>query len=309
MTTGRIESLVNKDGSRIEMPAYFQGEQGWGNLAHPNIYGEDAQQKYPAGTKYVEGDRRFRYSKYIGISAPAIHTALAATAGDDLLGKFLFPMSFPVTYASTYTYGLTGTSIVEVDTATLAIEKFTDYYSGGWANGKDTSPGDARMFFRRILAMDYAAAKVVGGSAKTLVMTLTVDQDLVNTFTAMALSLVPNPYKQAVWQNSHNGKEYNASHGASMRNNPTVNYWIWLQDLGPMGCNHIGGAGFAGDEAGEMKFKVLGDGSIAHMMDQTDSYPTFQIAGYLLPNAITETGSGQNDEKPVLWVTVGHGAA
>ena len=175
-------------------------------------------------------------------------------------------------------------------------------------NGKDTER-PSRMFFRRIVKHDYSAAKTYGGADKTVVGTFTVDQNIVTGFTAMALSLCPNPYKRSVWQEAHNGWEYNASHGSSMVNNPTVNAFIWLQDLGPMGCNHIGGAGFAGDEIGEMKFKVLGDGSVAHMMDQTDSYPTFQIAGYLLPNAITETGSGQNDLLPVLWVTVGHGAA
>lgn len=306
---GFIQSLINKGGARIEMPAWFQGEQGFGNLAHPNVYGEDAQQKYPAGTKYFEGERRFRYSKYVGKSDPEIHTALDATVGDDLLGKFLFPIGFPVVYSSTYTYGLTGTKIVEVDTATLAIEKNANYYSGGWVNGKDTAPSDARMFFRRIVAMDYSTPKVVGGSEKTLVMTLTVDQDLVNTFTAMTLSLVPNPFKRSVWQSFHNGWSYNASHGASMRNNPAVNSWIWLQDLGPMGTSHIGGDGYAGAEQSEIKLKVLGDGSVGHLWDQTDKYPTHQIAGYLLPNAITETGSGQDDSYPIIWVEVGRGAA
>jgi len=301
-----IHSLVNNDGARIEMPAWCQGEKGWGNLAHPNVYTADSTQQYPVSTKYYEGERRFRYTKYVGVSAPAIHTGLAATTGEDLLGKFLFPIGFPVTYASTYTYGVEGTKIVEVDTLVRAVEQVTDYYSGGWMNGKDTER-PSRMFFRRIVKHDYSAAKTYGGADKTVVGTFEVDQNIVTGFTAMALSIVPNPFKRTVWQDAHNNWQYNASHGASMVNNPAANTWIWLQDLGPMGCNHCGGPGYGGDEAAETKYVVLGDGSITVMIDQTVSYGYHQIAGYSLPNAITETGTGETEQKPIIWVCVGNG--
>ena len=301
-------SKVNHDirsnnGRTIFMPSWFQGETGWGNLAMPNVYVEDSSAKYPVGTKYLEGDRRFRYTKYVGHCDPEIHTALDATAGTDLLGKFLFGIGFPVAYSSTYTYGLADTDIVEVDTTTITIEKADDYYSGGWMNGKDTVTG-SRAFFRRILSHDYAAEKVVGGSDKTLVSTLTVDQNLVNAFTAMALSITPNPFKRTVWQSNSNSDWYSMSHGASMVNNPTVNSFIWLQDQGPMGTMHIAVAA-AGNENAEGKYRVLGDGAVQATNDQSDSYGTYQIAGYIIPNSITESGTGQDDSLPIIWVEVG----
>lgn len=49
------------DGKTLYMPPWAEGQEGWGNLALPNVYQEDAAQLYPIGTKYVDGDRVFHY--------------------------------------------------------------------------------------------------------------------------------------------------------------------------------------------------------------------------------------------------------
>ena len=297
-----IQSLVNKDGARIEMPAWFQGSDKWGNLAHPNVYVADSARQYPEGTKYVEGNRKFRYVKYVGKQTAStwIYSSIGATNGDDCMGRFLFNASYAATYASTYTYGLTGTKIVEVDTLLTTVEKANNFYSGGWVSGKDTAPSDARFFFRRIVAHDYSAAKTVGGSDKTLVGTLTVDQNLVNTFTAMALSLTANPFKRIVWREGDGDALYGMASGACMVNNPTVNYWVWVQTAGPCGCLHIG-ADFGGAEEREVSYFLRADGSVHISLGQTgygdSGYPPI---GFLIPDAINETGSGQDDNYPVI---------
>lgn len=301
-----IHSILVNDGAYVQMPAWYQGQTKWGNLDHPDVYVADSTAQYPAGTRYVEGDRRFAYVKYVGnqTSSAWIYSSIAATNGDDCMGRFLFNASYAATYASTYTYGLTGTSLVEVDTLLTTVEKAEDFYSGGWMSGKDTAPSDARFFFRRIVAHDYSAAKTVGGSAKTLVGTMTVDQDLVNTFTAMALSLTANPYKRIVWRSGDGDAIYGQAIGACMVNNPTVNYYCWVQTGGPCGCLHIS-TGFAGAEERETTYNLRGDGAVDPSIDQVGkAYTGYPTVGYLLPCSISETGSGQDDNYPIIWITL-----
>lgn len=59
---GINHDLRRVNGQTIYMPPWAEGEEGWGNLELPDVYAEDAVQKYPIGTKFVEGDRSFRYS-------------------------------------------------------------------------------------------------------------------------------------------------------------------------------------------------------------------------------------------------------
>lgn len=50
------------NGATIYLPSDIQGD-GLANLAIPNVYAEDATQKYPIGTKLVLDDMVFRYCK------------------------------------------------------------------------------------------------------------------------------------------------------------------------------------------------------------------------------------------------------
>jgi len=72
------------DGRTLYMPPWVEGEEGWGNLFIPSISRADTLQQYPVGTRYVYGDRSFRYV-YVGSSTLSTSTACAygriATAG------------------------------------------------------------------------------------------------------------------------------------------------------------------------------------------------------------------------------------
>jgi len=67
--------IINHDvrvvnGRTIYMPAYVDNQDGWGNLALPNLSVADSVQKYPLGAKYVDGDRVFKYAKFMGTMNP-----------------------------------------------------------------------------------------------------------------------------------------------------------------------------------------------------------------------------------------------
>lgn len=305
MTERRLEySLQVQGGSMLFMPPWFQGEAGWGNLSPPNVYEADPQQRYPAGAKYVEGDRIFRYVKYLGQSNTSdgyIHTAIQSDVGENCMGRFMFNIGFPVTYAGSYVYGLVGTKIVEIDTTTLAIEQAADYYSGGWITGYSATN---RFLTRRIVAHDYAASKVVGGTSKSAVSTLTVDQNLVSTLASMATSITSNPWKRTVWRWQDAGALYGHTVGAAMVNDMAVNSWYWSLTKGPMGCAHIE-SDFGGVSERETIYTLRGDGSINACLGSTSDTAGRPVIGHSLPSSIAETGSGQDDSYPMIWVDIG----
>jgi len=298
------QAILMENGATIVMPPWFQGAKGWGNLALPDVYVADAVQQYPEGTKYEEGDRKFRYIKYIGKQTAStwIYSSIGETDLSVCMGRFLFNSGFPVTYAATYTYGLIDTDIVEVDTLTLAVERVDDFYSGGIMTGYSSTN---KFFTRRILAHDYSATKTVGGSAKTHVGTMKVDQNLVSTFSSMALSLTTNPWKRVTWRSGDADHIVGHTVGAAMCNNTPVNYWMWVQTKGWMGSGLIA-ADYGGAEERETIFTLRGDGSINASLDQTgkmnEGYP---VIGYYLPSSFSETGSGQDDSYPIIWIDIG----
>lgn len=56
-----IQSLVFKNSKAIVLPVWVEGEEGYGNLAHPDVYVLDTYQQYPIATKFVDGDKVFHY--------------------------------------------------------------------------------------------------------------------------------------------------------------------------------------------------------------------------------------------------------
>ena len=70
-----VDKTINHDvrvvnGRTLYMPAYVDNQEGWGNLALPDLSVADSVQKYPLGTRYVDGDRAFRYAKFLGTMNP-----------------------------------------------------------------------------------------------------------------------------------------------------------------------------------------------------------------------------------------------
>ena len=69
------EIKINHDlrvynGRTLYMPPWVEGMSGWGKLALPDLSRADSSAKYPYGTKYVDGDRVFRYAAFKGTMNP-----------------------------------------------------------------------------------------------------------------------------------------------------------------------------------------------------------------------------------------------
>ena len=59
------QQLVAHDGQYIFLPPWVAGEVGYGNVAKPDVFATTTVQQYPINTRYVDGDRLFKYV-YVG---------------------------------------------------------------------------------------------------------------------------------------------------------------------------------------------------------------------------------------------------
>ncbi len=324
-------SKINHDirsnqGRTIYMPEYYSGEVGWGNLFIPNIYAADgdAISQYPRGTKLVMGSREFLYGNYKGQLAPYTATSITATNGDDLFGKFLFTSAIQQDMANSLlvrhlTNELSSVYQTTVDDGGRA----DDWFSGGWMNGKDTAPSDARHYQRRIVKHGYAATgskaekiwnvasesdTIVDLSAYSNVSVLELEQAIVNSKTSMATTLTANPWKNVIWQESQSNAQYNQAMGACMVNDIIATRNCWFQTKGPMACHHIQNAN-TGAGNWETIYYIKGDGSIQGIDGTSDTYGDGEgqvtIAGYRIGSTLFESGSGQDEGLPMIFVTLG----
>lgn len=63
MSVTKNHDLRSNDGKTIFLPAWFENQEGWGNLTIPDVYTSSTTQLYPHGTKYRDDDRTFLYGK------------------------------------------------------------------------------------------------------------------------------------------------------------------------------------------------------------------------------------------------------
>ncbi len=320
-----IEHDVRRnDGKSILMPAWFQGETGWGNLALPNVYKADSPQVYPAGTKYVDGERVFYYGKFIGqISGVEWIVALQApnaTALTVTSGRFLLAHVFQQDYANGLLSRMTADELSIVFQTTTAEAQADDYYSGGWVNGKDTGDSN-RPFYRYIVKHDYQATgkkdqvirnvanesdTIVDLSSLSDVSVLELDQAVIDSKTTMATTIMPNPWKHLIYKTHSESNQYAPFMGAVVPNAVTQNYWCWTQTWGPMGIPWAF-VEFAGAGNFEIMYKISGDGSISPQHSGAPAPAdgsTFQVAGHSMSSSIMESASGQDEQLMLLYLMV-----
>ncbi len=305
------------------MPEYYEGENGWGNLAIPNVYDtDDATTLYPRGTRFVAGERSFYYGTYRGkADTGASAYTVTATDGDDLAFKMLFSVAYNQAYA---TGKLVRKIAGEIDVAVVDTVddggRADNWYSGGWISGKDTTPTDERMFSRRIEGHSYAATgsttqkfwsvtnnanTVVDLSASSNVSVLRLDQAVINSKTTMAFKVHTNEWKHAIWQ-SDTGYHMNASPlGACMHNNPTATRAVWMQTYGQMFCPHLHTAAFPGTATNDCTIVVMGDGSFEGR-DTTYDYAAtgtfFPVVGRVLGSTTFEAAGQVADSLPMIYL-------
>ncbi|KKL60919.1 hypothetical protein LCGC14_2200540 [marine sediment metagenome] len=315
--------LRRVDGKTLFMPAWFQGELGWGNLKLPNVYRADgATQQYPAGTKYVDGERAFYYSQFIGqISGTEWVAALQApnsTALTVTQGRFLFAHVFQQDYANGLMVRHTADELSIVFQTTTSEAQADDYYSGGWVNGKDTGDNN-RPFYRYITKHDYASA---GSSAQRIwntssesfitvdlssysdVSVLELDQSVVTSKSTMATTIMPNPWKHLIYKTHSEVNQYAPAMGAVVPNAVDQNDWCWVQTWGPMGIPWAF-VEFAGADTGEVMYKISGDGSTSPQHSGAPAPAdgsTWQVAGLSMASTIMESASGQDEERVMMYL-------
>ena len=322
MTIRINHDLRRVDGKTVLMPAWFQGATGWANLSLPNVYKADSVQQYPEGTKYVDGERVFYYSKFIGqITGTEWVAALQAPNSDALTvtqGRFLFNHSFQEDMANGLMVRHTADELSAFFQTTPAVMRSTDYWSGGWVNGKDTGASN-RPFYRFITAHNYSATgsasqevwntanranTIVDLSAYTEVSELQLDQSIVTSKTTMATTIMPNQWKHAIYKSHSESNQFAPALGALVPNVVSQNNWVWLQTWGPMGCPWAF-VEFAGALTGEIAYKISGDGSISPQHSGAPAPAdgsTWQLAGVSMASSIMETASGQDEQLMLIYV-------
>jgi len=306
------------------MPEYYRGEEGFGNLAIPDIYAaDDAIALYPRGTRLVMGNRVLFYGTYQGkISGKG--TSVTATNGDDLFGKFLFSYAYQQDMANALLVRKVANELSIVYNTTVSDAKSDDYYSGGWVTGKDTAPADERFFSRRIVAHEYGAY----GSATELIWNdstksftevdlsayqycsvLELDRPVINSKSGMATTIMQEPYKLVAWQYDDANAHYAQCIGACMHNDPTATRHCWFQTYGEMFCGHFSSEAEGAGEA-ERVVMLMADGSTqirsANYDYNTTSY-RYPVIGYVMGdtayNAATP-GTPEDEGLPMIFVTL-----
>lgn len=144
MTIYVNHDLRRVDGKTIYMPAYSGSQEGWGNLEIPVVTTANSTPKYPIGTKYVDGDRVFRYC-YAG-SNIAIPQRGVANASPHLEGTCLGNA-----VAGAYTLDLPPAC---ADFEATVIYNTKDIYAGGWLWIMGAAAEVTKHEFHRIVSND-----------------------------------------------------------------------------------------------------------------------------------------------------------
>lgn len=269
-----IHSIVVKDGKYIVMPNYVYGEDGakWGNLAHPNPLANsgvgDPQQQYPHGTKFVNGDRRFRYVY--------IHTVDA----QDKTGLGLFNISESATGSTAnITWGSVGSAVGDtvvglVTTGFDDTDPDEDAFAGGWLVPPYPQPYGS---FEVLHSTNNAGARVSGE------IDLTLDYAISNTVAAGTNygELNFSEYIKVArgWAGEYGG--WATVVGVTLVISE-ASTWQWLQTYGPCYMSMDGAVGASIDE----NLVHFGRGGAVYLAHSA-GYENRQQAGYMIPGRLS----------------------
>lgn len=315
------QNVILQNGSTIIMPPWFRGELGWGNMALPNVYEtDDAIQAYPAGTKFVEGDRTWFYARFRGtVTTP--YTSYTQESGTDLQGIQLFTGAYQVDMTNAKLVRKIQDEQSLWYQTTPSAGRADDFYAGGFVVGKDTVTNH-RPFFRRIIAQNYDATGLarslswnavnqeyteVDLSSYSQVSELQCDQPFHQSKTSLPTMIMPLPYKNAAaFRVDANSHADGMAIGACMTNNPTYDHWVWCQTHGQLGTIAIVNANVGG-ENNEILYYVMGDGGYQGVVsgeDTTYDLTERQLAGVSYGSTRFETGSYQDEGVPIIFLTM-----
>jgi len=234
VATRVLHKLLNKDGRYIILPSWKGGQEGITNLAVPDDIGDsDALQKYPVGTKLMDGERVFYYAKASSVGIPKTdygikngyrqHIAYATVAVAAAIGD----KTLVIDIANTDGIAKTGA---------IAVNEL----AGGFVVifGHDDDAHVCRILENTVMT----AAAILAGNTE---MTLTL-QDEINA------TLAPNVDHAECMAHWALGCEWNQDTEEPVigvaHKKVTADHWFWLQTWGPCWLGPTGnGPGNAAD--------------------------------------------------------------
>ena len=243
------------NGRTIYIPGYAQNQKGYGNLALPDLSVADTVQGYPLGTKYVDGERVFKYAKFAGTVNPdfgAMNTQYQPIGFSSI-------QAVTVQYATEFYFTMGGSAGHASDGA-LAINEL----AGGYAVIFDAT---GKAINRQIVSN---AAQTGGGTTLVVVS----DPIPVALTTSDSVELIASPYRNVTASTSN-------SYGVVGL--PELIYtsgeFGWLQTWGPRWVAPQAAVG-SGSNNDICIFRH--DGSIDELDYSDAANSKGQIAGYVM---------------------------
>lgn len=244
------------NGRTIYMPSYFDNQTGLGNLELPDLSVADSTQKYPLGTKYVDGERVWKYALFGGTVNPDLgaHNTQYQPVGYSAIA------AATAQYATQLTFTLSASDGHAADGAIAA-----DELAGGYCVIFDAS---SKAIKRQIQSN---AAVAAGGGTMTLDLT---DPIPVALTTSDHIECIANPYRNVTASTSN-------SYGVV--GIPELVYtsgqYGWLQTWGPCWVAPQAAVG-SGSNNDICIFRH--DGSIDELDYSAATNNKGQIAGYVM---------------------------
>jgi len=249
-------NLRSKDGGTIYHLPEADGQPEQGNLSLPNVFEESSDQRYPLGTKFVLGERVFRYFKASG--------AISYTLGGIASNQAILTDSGAV-----YGAHLAGVTKVKIDGTSDGVPA-KNHYAG------------AHAFF---YAADYPTMRVISSlaaeAASPYAVELTLEQALpYDIADNTVVYILPNRFASGI--DCHAGA-YNAMH-APVIGVPMVTmtdaYYGWVQTRGPRVLVAVGTV--PGAVTGDRTVVFRSDGGVGMLDEAIGESINPQIAGYSL---------------------------
>lgn len=214
-----IQSFVPNNGRYVVLPVWVRGDTKYGNLSIPNPHANssvgDAQQQYPHGTKFVDGDRVFFYG-YMH----TVYTANKANIG-------IFNINESASGAGTVTWGATAgvagdTKVGIVASGLTDTTPAKDDFAGGWLLPRTNPYSSYRVI-----------ASSISGKTTSGEVDLYLDHGLVEAVSASQGSCFLNfsEWKKLA-QHWAGGLDYATCVGVTLID-PIASTWQWMQAWGP----------------------------------------------------------------------------
>jgi len=264
------------NGRSIVLPPFVENQVGLGNLSHPNIAVPDSSQSYPLGTKFIDGDKVFKYC------------AFKATVNPDLGAKNGQPQA--VAYAT-----------VADDTAQYATSLVVDVGSSDGISG-DGEVAENALAGGEILIFDASAS--TGSIKRTIVSNTAVDSGggecTITVIDPIPVALVGDTDHAEIMASPYS--YVNTENEKPVVGVPLLAYtsgqYGWVQTWGP---SWVAPQAEVGVGSNNRICVFRHDGSIDEL-DYSDSYNSQgQIAGYVM--SIPQAGAG-SQAAPFIFLTI-----